>query len=53
MMRMGRALTVLCLLLSLATATPVPAAEIKILSGSAIENGNGRTHSEIRASFPA
>jgi hypothetical protein len=37
MMRMGRALTVLCLLLSLATATPVPAAEIKILSGSAIE----------------
>jgi molybdate transport system substrate-binding protein len=37
MMRMGRALTVLCLLLSLAAATPIAAAEIKILSGSAIE----------------
>jgi hypothetical protein len=37
MMRTWRALTVLCFLLSLAAATPIAAAEIKILSGSAIE----------------
>src|SRR5262245_62643511 len=38
MMRMWWALTVLCFLVNLAAATPVAAAEIKLLSGSAIES---------------